>query len=146
MARFHGGKFGTYEIRVKPVGWRVRFPYEKWSPPYLVGSKVEFEMELIHPDARLFNLAFYVIYTASQKGPERISIESDKQASKMIMDRYSAPQEGALQIWLGTPEGPESVNMVNAEAWNPTTTFISLASVIVGIIATKIVEWLWSLF
>lgn len=145
MARFHGGKFGTETIRVKPVGWRSRFPgYEKWSFPYLVGSKVEFEMELVDTTSKLFNFPFYVVNTSSKS--ERIPLDSAKHKDKMVMNWYSTPADGALQIWLGSPEGPDAINIVYADTWNPTNTVIAVITAIATLIFREFVVWLMGLF
>lgn len=136
MSRFQSGTFGPHKIKTKPIGWRARLPgYDKWSPPYLIGSRVAFEIEIFDTDARLFNLPFYAVNTSS-KSSERIPLDSAKQEKKKIIDWYSTPSDGALQIWLGTPEGPESINIVHADTWNPTNLVIALVSSMATLLLT----------
>lgn len=142
MARFQSGKFGTETIRIRPVGWRAHIPgYEKWSFPYLVGSKVEFEMELVGTTSGLFNFPFYVVNTSSKR-EQRIPLDSVKHKNKIIMDWYSTPAEGALRIWMGVPEAPDSINIIHADTWNPT----NLVIVILTLIVREVFAWFVGLF
>ncbi len=129
MARFQSGEWEKYYLVVRPTGWLRRlftFP-NGWSPPYLAGSKVAFEVELIDPfdRAKLFNMPFNVIYRPSVKA-ERVNIDSDIKETKRIFNEYSASGSADLEYWVGVPRSHGSLNIVQADTWNPTTLIVAL--------------------
>jgi len=145
MSRFRTGIFEGNPIRARPVGWRKFIPgYTNWSPPYLGGTLVEFDLELTEQDTsvRLFNLPFYAVNTAS-KNKDRIQFDSSKQEKKTTIKRYSAPSEGTLQVWVGEPESEGSVLMVQADTWNLTNLVIAVITAIIVYFLREILEWLF---
>lgn len=148
MARFMAGRYDGNHIKVTPTGWRKNITnYEKWSPPYLVGDRVSFTLELTEQNTtvRLFNLPFYVLNTSSKK-KDRISIDSNKQEKKTIIDRFVVSTEAQLQVWAGEPEQEGSLLLVQADAWNPTNTIMGLIGIVIGVIIKWLLDLIVSLF
>jgi len=148
MARFTLGQFEGNHIKATPIGWRKNLPgYQKWSPPYLVGDKVSFILELTEPNTtvRLFNLQFYILNTSAHT-KDRISFDSAKQEKRKIIDNYTVSNEAQLQVWAGEPEKEGSLLLVQIDAWNPTNIIIGLLGVALGVIIKWVLDFLASLF